>query len=44
MYSTDDFQILRNSTRNYAESVVNDVSILNSSRELFMDAMEMQNV
>ena len=35
---------MRNSARNYAEKVTNDVSILNQSKELFLDSLGRENV
>ena len=35
---------MRNSVRNYAEKVTNDVSILNQSKELFLSALGRVNV
>ncbi len=35
---------MRNSVRNYAEKVTNDVSILNQSKELFLSALGRENV
>ena len=35
---------MRNSARNYAEKVTNDVSILNQSKELFLNSLGRENV
>ena len=42
--NTDEYVHFRNSTRNYAVKFANDDSILESSRRLFMNALERKNV
>ncbi len=46
MFQLDEreFSKMRNSVRNYAEKVTNDVSILNQSKELFLRALGRENV